>query len=60
MSYAARVESHKFAFATIARSGRAPINVVQGEAAALPLPSANVGMAVASMVFQDVEDPMGR
>ncbi len=43
MSYAVRVESNKFAFATVARSGPAPINVVQGEAAALPLPSANVG-----------------
>jgi len=44
--------------AAAAHSGPTPINVVQGDAAALPLPlpSASVGLVVACMVFQDVDD----
>jgi SAM-dependent methyltransferase len=42
--------------ATAARSGSAPVSVVRGDAAAVPLPNDSVGLVVACMVFQDVDD----
>lgn len=38
------------------RLARPPINVVQGDAATLPLPNASVGLVIACMVFQDVDN----
>jgi SAM-dependent methyltransferase len=42
--------------AAAARSGPAPIDVIRSDATALPLPTASVGLVVACMVFQDVDD----
>ena len=39
-----------------AHTGNPPVNVVRGDAAALPFPNGSAGLVVACMVLQDVDD----